>query len=94
MARRKTSEDKQLEKEVDKLEKIRTSISGKHEIEHPLTHEHLARLNEVIRQCEYTKELCEKCIECGIDVEPELKLNNEQLEVAKKIKSIFFPDER
>lgn len=94
MRKRKTVVDKQYQEETDRLERIRTSIPDEVEIRSPLTDEHLARLNEVIRQCEYTKQLCERCIECGIDVEPELKLNNEQLEVAQKIKRIFFPNAR
>lgn len=59
----------------------------------PLTNEHLARLNHLIQACTETREYLNKCEKCGLNVEPEQHKNNQQLDVAAKLKQTFFPNE-
>lgn len=70
---------------------LRTGVERKAPTKSPLGAEHLSALNTVIEECTQTAAMCDKCKEAGIDVEPEEKVNNEQLEMAKKLKAAFFP---
>lgn len=58
----------------------------------PLTEEHLKQLNRILRATAETGVYCEKCKECGIDVDPEKRVNDEQQKVASAIKRVFFPN--
>jgi hypothetical protein len=59
----------------------------------PLTDEHLTKLNRLIQECTATREYLRKCENCGLNVEPEQHKNNQQLDVATKLKAAFFPNE-
>lgn len=58
----------------------------------PLTQEHLAALTQIIAACQETAAYCEQCSSCGIDVDRERRLNDEQLSVASRLKATFFPN--
>lgn len=51
----------------------------------------LKQLNDLIRSCEETARQCVDCTDCGLDMEPETRKNNEQLTIARKLKSKLFP---
>lgn len=90
MARRRKGNE-QAEPEPDTLQRIRTGTERNPPPKSPLGKEHLTALNTVIDECTKTHAMCAACGDAGIDVEPEQKLNAEQLEMAKKLKALFFP---
>jgi hypothetical protein len=90
MARRKGVE-KEDAVVVDAHERIRTGVERQQPTASPLGREHLHALTEVIRECTITAEMCQRCKEAGIDVEPEIRVNQEQLDMATKLKAAFFP---
>lgn len=55
------------------------------------TPEALTVLNRVISACSETRELIQKCKNCGIDVDKEERRNAEQLAFAQKLKREFYP---
>jgi hypothetical protein len=61
-------------------------------INSPLTNDHLERLNRVLKSCAEIREVISRCKDCGLTVDREEKLNDEQEKVASKIKENFFPD--
>lgn len=60
----------------------------------PLTDEDYARLCEAEKMCTETADYLKRCEECGINVDPETRKNNEQLELARKMRAKFFPDRK
>lgn len=58
----------------------------------PLTDKHLELLNKVIKSCAETREYLQNCKECNLDVEPEIRRNDEQLKTASLIKAKNFPN--
>lgn len=64
---------------------------AKQKINHPLGPEHLKILDKVLQACAETHEYCKQCEACNLDVTPELKKNDEQMEIARRIKAKFFP---
>lgn len=59
----------------------------------PLKPDDLEKLNRLLKSCAATKELLNKCTACGLNVEKEVYDNNQQIDVASKIKATFFPDQ-
>ena len=57
----------------------------------PLTDAHLETINKLLRACAETEEYCKKCEACGLDVDPERTKNAEQMDIAKRLKAMFFP---
>lgn len=57
----------------------------------PLDQRHLNVLNKLIELCDETLAYCRVCHECNLDVSPEQKKTEEQLDMAKRIKARFFP---
>lgn len=90
---RKRKQEQQPPEEPDTLTRIREGKARTPATPNPLSREHLDRLNQVIEECSITAEMCAKCKDAGVDVEPEMKLNSEQLDMAIKLKRAFFPHE-
>lgn len=57
-----------------------------------LTNGHLQTLNSVLSECAKTRELCEACVKCGINIDPEQAKNAEQESIASRLKATFFPN--
>ena len=57
----------------------------------PLNNDHLDALNKLIKLTTDTGEYLKKCTECGLNVDPEVRKNAEQQEIAVKLKRAFFP---
>lgn len=57
-----------------------------------LTAGHLDILNSVLAECAKTREECERCNKCGINVDPEAAKNAEQESIASRIKAAYFPN--
>lgn len=90
MGKRK-QQPKQTDDSSDVHERIRSGVPRSETPQSPLGAEHLNALNEVIRECTHTADMCNACQDAGIDVEPEIQANTEQLDMAKKLKAHFFP---
>ena len=59
----------------------------------PLTADDLKRINKLLKACAETGAYLTQCHNCGLDVGPEARKNQEQLELCKRIKATFFPGE-
>lgn len=51
----------------------------------------LDRLNKVLESCGETRQYLADCKDCGLDVDREIRVNDEQADVAKRIKAKFYP---
>lgn len=56
-----------------------------------LSKECLGKLNKLLEACGETREFLNKCRDCGLDVDREIRANDEQADVAGKLKAKFFP---
>jgi hypothetical protein len=61
-------------------------------VQSPLKQSHLDALNKVLAATAETEAYCAQCEEAGIDIDRERRMNAEQAEIARKIKSKFFPN--
>lgn len=57
----------------------------------PLANDHYEKLCKLGDACVQTREYLQKCKRCNIDVEREIRDNDEQLAVVEAIKKEFFP---
>lgn len=57
----------------------------------PLTEEHLRKLNELLKSCAETREYLKRCGACHLDVDKEMRENEEQAKIASAIKAQFWP---
>ena len=62
------------------------------DIKSPLTGEHLAIINKLLKSCAATREYCKKCQACGAKMDEEMEANDEQEQIGTRIKAHFFPD--
>lgn len=58
----------------------------------PLTDDHCACLDQVLESVVKTRDLIRKCKNCGLDVSKAEEEINAQEQLARKLKSEFFPD--
>ncbi len=58
----------------------------------PLTDEHCECLNQVLASISQTRELVQRCKNCGLDVSRAEEEINSQEDLAKKLKAEFFPN--
>jgi hypothetical protein len=58
----------------------------------PLSDPHCDCLNEVLASAMKTKQLAEACKACGLDVAGAESQNNAQIDLATKLKQVFFPN--
>lgn len=59
----------------------------------PLTDDHLETLKLLQQFCPETRDYLGKCEACMINVDKEKSQNEQQLEIASRIRSTFFPGE-
>lgn len=88
---RKRSNVSKTDETMDRRERIQTGTARPQMPTQILGTEHLQLLNAIIKECTKTHEICTACMEAGVDVAPEHAVNQEQLEMAKKLKAYFFP---
>lgn len=60
-------------------------------LRHSLTDEHCACLDRVLERTPGLLKLASACEDCGWDVTDRRAVLEEQLEMARKAKSVFFP---
>lgn len=89
---RKRKQATETTEDTDTLTRIRTGTERGPAPKSPLGPEHLKALNQVIDACNETQCLCDTCMDAGIDIEPEMQVNKEQLAMAVKLKKAFFPN--
>lgn len=58
----------------------------------PLGAEDLERLNRVLESCAETREYLSKCAKCHLNVDQQIRDNEEQARIAAAIKAEFFPE--
>lgn len=57
-----------------------------------LTEDHRNLLTKLLKECAVTDDILQKCADCHLDVDKEMRQNREQQAIATELLKRFFPE--